>query len=165
MSDRMGRRWVLMLATALAAASGFFLSSLSGNTPWLVYLGIFLFGGFSLPLYSLSAAHANDQAKPGQFVIISAGLTFFFSLGGLAGPLIASWMIQTFGAAAFFSYTSTIHGSLVAFVVWRQIANPGVVVTRPFVALLKTSPIVYRMARRAKAAQRKRKSAGQQKKA
>ena len=72
-----------MLATALAAASGFFLSNLSGNTPWLVYLGIFLFGGFSLPLYSLSAAHANDQAKPGQFVIISAGLTFFFSLGGL----------------------------------------------------------------------------------
>ncbi|MEM1201219.1 MAG: MFS transporter [Pseudomonadota bacterium] len=166
MSDRLGRRWVLMVATAFAAGSGFFLSTLTGATPWLVYLGIFLFGGFSLPLYSLSAAHANDQAKKGQFVIISAGLTFFFSVGGLVGPLVASWMIQQFGAAAFFSYTSAIHGSLVVFVVWRKIANPGVEVTRPFVALLKTSPIVYRMARRAKAAQRKkRQSIGQQQKA
>ena len=50
-----------------------------------------------------------------------------------------------------------LHGHPQTHVVWRKIANPGVTVTRPFVALLKTSPIVYRMARRAKAAQRKRK--------
>ncbi len=157
MSDKLGRRWVLMLATSLAAASGIFLSSISGTTPWLVYLGIFLFGGFSLPLYSLSAAHANDQAKAGQYVVISAGLTFFFSVGGLISPVVASWMIQVFGAPAFFTYTSAIHGSLVLFVIWRKIANPGVVVSTPFVALLKTSPLIYRMARRAKAAKRKRK--------
>ncbi|MEM7427146.1 MAG: MFS transporter [Pseudomonadota bacterium] len=160
MSDRMGRRWVLMLATACAAASGLFLTNLSGETPWLVYLGIFLFGGFSLPLYSLSAAHANDQAAAGQYVIVSAGLTFFFSVGGLIGPVIASWMIQTYGAPAFFTYTSAIHGSLVLYVVWRKIRNPGVIVRTPFVALIKTSPIIYRMARRAKAAQRRRQRKG-----
>ncbi len=157
MSDRIGRRWVLMFATACAAASGLFLSNITGETPWLVYLGIFLFGGFSLPLYSLAAAHANDQACPGQYVIVSAGLTFFFSVGGLIGPVIASWMIQNYGAPAFFTYTSTIHGSLVLFVIWRKIANPGAVVRTPYVGLIKTSPIIYRMARRAKAAQRQRK--------
>ena len=160
MSDKLGRRWVLMLATSLAAASGIFLSTISGTTPWLVYLGIFLFGGFSLPLYSLSAAHANDQAKAGQFVVISAGLTFFFSVGGLIGPVVASWMIQAFGAPAFFTYTSAVHGSLVLFVIWRKIANPGVVVSTPFVALLKTSPLFGRIARRAKVAKRKRKGRG-----
>lgn len=160
MSDRMGRRWILMIATACAAGSGIFLTNLTGNTPWLVYLGIFLFGGFSLPLYSLSAAHAMDQAKPGQYVIVSAGLTFFFSVGGLIGPVIASWMIQNYGAPAFFTYTSVIHGSLVLFVIWRKIANPGVMVRTPFVALIKTSPVIYRLARRAKAAQLRRQKRG-----
>ena len=65
-------------------------------------------------------------------------------------------MIQNYGAPAFFTYTSAIHGSLVLFVIWRKIANPVAIVRTPFVGLIKTSPIIYRMARRAKAVQRRR---------
>jgi len=47
----------------------------------MVYIGIFFFGAFSLPLYSLSAAHANDRANKDQFVLLAAGMMFFYGLG------------------------------------------------------------------------------------
>ena len=53
-------------------------------------LGSFIYGGLSLPLYPLLAAHANDRAQSGQYVVVAAGLSTFFSIGAIAGPLLAS---------------------------------------------------------------------------
>jgi MFS family permease len=64
LSDRLDRRLVLVIATAGAALAGLQLTLTAGGAVWLAYLGAFLFGAFALPLYSLSAAHANDHAPP-----------------------------------------------------------------------------------------------------
>jgi len=72
LSDRYDRRWVMIGATGGAAASGMFLSLLGPQSPQLIYVGSFLFGAFALPLYSLSIAHANDFAKPGDFIDVAA---------------------------------------------------------------------------------------------
>lgn len=151
LSDRFDRRWVLIGATTGASLAGLFLSYGAGASQALLTAGIFAFGAFSLPLYSLSAAHANDRAKPGQYVIVAAGLTFFFSLGAAVGPVIVAWVMETFGAAAFFTYTSLVHAGLVAITLWRMAArarpqpSPG----NRFVALLRTSPAIFKLARRA----------------
>jgi len=146
LSDRLDRRLILLFATIGAAAAGMFLSRISAETPVLIYAGIFAFGAFALPLFSLSAAHANDRAKSGQYVLVSAGLMLFFSIGAAIGPLIASWVIEEFGPGAFFTYTSIVYASLIGPLIWRYIVNPRVIGRTRYVALLRTSPAIFRMA-------------------
>ena len=108
LSDRLDRRWVLIVSTSGAVAAGLFLSQAAGTSVLMNNAGVFAFGAFALPLYSLSAAHANDRAKPGQYVLVAAGLSFFFSLGASIGPVLAAWVMKTFGVSAFFTYTSVV---------------------------------------------------------
>lgn len=150
LSDRFDRRWVLITATTGASVAGLFLSQAAGDSQLMLTIGIFLFGDFSLPLYSLSAAHANDRAKPGQYVIVAAGLTFFFSVGAAVGPVIAARVMETFGTSAFFTYTSLVHAVFVVITVWRMVvrAGPARSPADRFVTLLRTSPAIFKLARR-----------------
>jgi len=151
-SDKLDRRWTLLAATLGAVLAGLYLTTAQAGDPWQLYLGIFLFGAFALPLYSLSAAHANDLAQPGQYVLIAAGLTFFFSVGAMVGPLASSWMIERLGASYLFVFTSIVHGAFLLIAVWRIYAGqriPRSARTR-FVALMRTSPAIYRLARPAR---------------
>ncbi len=150
-SDTLDRRWTLLAATTGAVAAGLFLTTATPGVAWQLYLGIFLFGAFALPLYSLSAAHANDLAEPGQYVLLAAGLTFFFAVGAMFGPLISSWMIERYGASTLFVFTSIVHSAFVVIALWRIWAGrrvPRAARTR-FVTLLRTSPAIFRLAERA----------------
>ena len=150
MSDNLGRRTTVLLATIGAMLAAIVLSRQQFGSVMPVYAGVFAFGAFALPLYSLAAAHANDRAEAGQYVLISAGLTFFFSLGAVIGPYAASLVIKYFGPAAFFLYTCIVHASLALIVVIRMRRRASVPVEQQskFVGLLKTSPMFFRMARR-----------------
>ena len=149
LSDRLDRRYGIIVATAGAMVAGLFLS-LYARAPEMVYAGAFMFGAFALPLYSLSAAHANDQAADGDYVMVAAGLSFFFSLGAIVGPFVASLVIETFGAPAFFTYTSVVHGLLIIVTLYRMTRRKSVPREQRtrFVPLLRTSPIFLRMARK-----------------
>jgi len=148
-SDRYGRRASIIAATAGAMLAGLFLS-LFAREPAAVYAGVFFFGAFALPLYSLSAAHANDRADGESYVLVAAGLSFFFSLGAIIGPFAASVVIQTFGAPAFFTYTSLAHGALLIITIYRMTRRGPVPPEERsrFVTLLRTSPVFFRLARR-----------------
>ena len=113
--------------------------------------GIFMFGAFALPLYSLSAAHANDRAKHGQYVIVAAGLSFFFSLGAMIGPFVAAQVLSIFGPDFFFTYTSIVHLSLVVVTLWRMTVRrtPDMKAKKRYATLLRTSPVMYRLAHKA----------------
>lgn len=148
MSDRLDRRWVFIAATLGAALAGFFLSHFAGRDSVLLSAGIFVFGACSLPLYSLSAAHANDRAAPGQYVLVAAGLSFFYSIGAAAGPFCVTWVMKLFGTSAFFTYTSVIHLLLIIITLWRmRVRARPEAAKSPFTALLRTSPAIYRLAR------------------
>lgn len=157
MSDKLGRRKTVLVATAGAMLAAIALSNQQFGSVLPVYAGVFAFGAFALPLYSLAAAHANDRAKAGQYVLVSAGLTFFFSLGAVIGPYTASLVIKHFGPAAFFIYTCVVHGSLAAVVVIRMRRRASVPAEQrsKFVGLLKTSPMFFRMARRVSQSRKK----------
>lgn len=149
LSDRYDRRTVLLGTTFGAVLSGLFLAYLAGNSVALIYLGIFMFGAFALPLYSLSAAHANDHAGSGDYVMVAAGLMFFFSLGATVGPYASSAVVEAFGPSALFTYTSAVHGLLIAATIWRMRARGPVPDESrdPAAWLLRTSPVFERMAR------------------
>jgi len=152
LSDRLDRRWVLIIATLGASAAGFLLSWAAGTSHSLALTGIFMFGAFALPLYSLSAAHANDHAKPGQYVIVAAGLSFFFSLGAMVGPLIAAQVLKVLGTEYFFTYTSIVHLVFVGVTLWRLTvrATPDMKAKKRYANLLRTSPVMYKLAHRGK---------------
>lgn len=148
MSDRLDRRYVFIAATLGAAAAGLFLSRAAGNEQMLLYAGIFTFGAFSLPLYSLSAAHANDRAQVGQYVLVAAGLSFFYSIGAAAGPFVVAWVMKIYGTSAFFTYTSIIHLVLIGVTLWRMRARSRPEKARGlFTSMLRTSPVFMKMAR------------------
>ncbi len=150
LSDRVDRRIALILATTGAAMAGLYLSTFAGTSATLNYIGIFCFGACALPLYSLSAAHANDHANDGEFVMVAAGLTFFFSLGAMIGPAVSSVLIRVAGPQALFTYTSAVHLFLLVYTLWRMRARAAVPLEarQRFVSLLRTSPVFLRLARR-----------------
>lgn len=126
LSDRFDRRYVLMIATIGAGLAGLVLAMFDGSVPHYVYAGIFVFGAFAFPLYSLASAHANDFAKPGQNAQVSAGLLLTYAIGAMIGPLIAAVVIERFGPPAFFAYTGIVHLTLVAGALIRMTVRPTV---------------------------------------
>lgn len=141
-SDRVDRRWVLILATAGAMAASLWLAQQDGGDATTVLAGAAFFGCFALPLYSLSIAHANDRCDPERYVTLAVGLLLFFAFGAMIGAPLSAAIVERFGPAYFFAYTCTLHGFFIAFVVYRmfrRMATPKELRTR-FVALLRTSP-------------------------
>lgn len=152
LSDRRDRRQILLGTTIGALISALAIVWFAGHDRTANMLLVFLFGAFAMSLYSLSVAHANDHAKKDQFVQLAAGLLFFYSVGAMAGPLLASLLMQRFGPHALFAYTALIYAVLIAVTLYRMRARPAVPrAHRPrFAALLRTSPVFMRMARRSR---------------
>lgn len=150
LSDKYDRRVALMVASGGAVFAGLFINFFAGTSETLNYLGIFLFGCFALPLYSLSAAHANDFADGENYILISAGMMFFWSIGAIAGPVVASGLMQFYGPGVLFIFTSAVHAALVAVTLWRMTVRSTVPRENrsTFIGLLRTSPFLLRLARK-----------------
>jgi MFS family permease len=147
LSDIISRRSVLLMATIGSTLSGLFMVWLAGHSLALNLVGIFLWGAFTMPLYSLSAAHANDKAKDGEYVQIASGLMFFWAIGASVGPLLSAILVDWQGPVAFFTFVCTMHGLFVVYTVVRiMIGAPDEPDRGRFTGLLRTSPVFARMA-------------------
>lgn len=150
LSDSIGRRSVLLLATTGSTLCGLFMVLFAGSGVALNLIGIFLWGAFTLPLYSLSAAHANDKAEAGEYVQIASGLMFFWAIGASIGPLLSAVLVDWFGASAFFSFICSMHGAFVLYTLVRIArGTPDEPERGRFAGLLRTSPVFARMAAQA----------------
>jgi MFS family permease len=123
LSDRIDRRIAVMLASGGAVLAAMTLAFAPPTMPWLLFAGSFVYGGLSLPLYPLLAAHANDRAHAGQYVVVAAGLSTFFSIGAIAGPLIASELLSLFGAHGLFGYLAVTQLGLLGLASYRYITG------------------------------------------
>ncbi len=101
-SDRFDRRSVILFTSMLGfAVSLVFLAGGRLSESTLVFLAA-LAGATSMPVYSLCVAQIHDQIESENLVRRAFGLMIFFSLGAVAGPLVASLMFPLFGASALF---------------------------------------------------------------
>ncbi|RLP24946.1 MFS transporter [Mesorhizobium sp. YM1C-6-2] len=150
LSDLWDRRRILLITTCGAMLSALSLVFLAGTGPLANFVLVFVFGSFAMPLYSLSAAHANDRAGKGEFVLVNAALMLFYSFGAIGGPLLAAFFMQRFGPHWLFIFCATIYAVFILIIVYRMLARDAVPASRrgPFTALLRTSPIFARLARR-----------------
>ena len=94
LSDRHPRRLVIAFASFCAVLSGAGLALAESSLPVLVALG-FLFGGFSIPLYTLCVSHANDRLRTDEMLAGARSLLLLNGAGATFGPFIASlWMAR-----------------------------------------------------------------------
>ncbi len=114
LADKFDRRWVLIWLSAAAVLSCITTIMIDGSTA-VIMLNAGFFGFTAFPIYSVAAAHANDFATSEERVELSAALMFFFAVGAIGAPLIASGLIERFGPSALFSMIAIGHVVLILF--------------------------------------------------
>jgi MFS family permease len=156
LSDLWDRRKVLFVTTFGAMLAALGLAFLAGTAPLANFVLVFVFGSFAMPLFSLSAAHANDRAEKGEFVLVNAALMLFYSFGAIGGPVAASLAMQRLGPQSLFLFCALVYAVYIPMIVYRMQARDSVPASRRgrFIALLRTSPVFARLARRSETPER-----------
>ncbi|NNE42063.1 MAG: MFS transporter [Marinicaulis sp.] len=144
LSDRFDRRRVLIATAFAAAASGAVLGLLGGTSTDAMLISAAFFGAFSMSIFGLSAAHANDHAESHEFVIVSAGLLLVYGAGSIAGPILAPLAMSYSGPAGLFMYTCSIHILLFLFGLVRLAISESLPADQQedYVVIPKTTPAV-----------------------
>ena len=125
LADKYDRRWVLIWFSGAAIASSMLPLGLQGMGTNSVMISALLFGLTTFPIYSIAAAHAHDFVDSSERVELSAALMFFFALGAIAAPYVASQLINAFGPPAMFVMVAAAHLVLVVFGLGRMRVRPA----------------------------------------
>ena len=104
-----------------------------------------LFGLTTFPIYSVAAAHAHDFASDDERVELSAALMFFYAIGAIAAPYVASALITTYGPGALFGMISVGHGVLIIFGLTRLRARPTKQKRTRYIYAPRTSFVIGRL--------------------
>ncbi|SLN58426.1 MFS transporter [Oceanibacterium hippocampi] len=135
LSDVLDRRVVLVTVTGLCTLSAGGVVYFGGSHLGMLLLTIFIYGALSFPIYALAVAHANDHMDRGDFVTGSSGLLLTYGIGAVAGPIIASTMMDHIHFQMLFGFTGTCYLILMLFGIRRmsQRQSPPMVDQAPFV--------------------------------
>ncbi|WP_227267870.1 MFS transporter [Roseobacter weihaiensis] len=126
-SDRMDRRFLILIVSAIGAA-GSVLGMILGHQFALLLVSAFVVGGMSNPLYSLLIAHTNDFLEHEDMAAASGGLIFINGLGAIAGPLITGYMMDVAGPGGFYLFTAVLFLALVIYAGYRATRRRGIAV-------------------------------------
>ncbi|MCC6304943.1 MAG: MFS transporter [Rhodobacteraceae bacterium] len=148
LADRFDRRRVLIALSAASVGACLVTIAASGAGATAVFLSAVLFGVTTIPIYSVSAAHAHDFAAPLERVELSAGLLFYFAIGATVSPVIASMLIARSGPASMFLLIAAVHALLVVFGLWRMRVRPAPGDRTPYTYIPRTSYLIGRLLRR-----------------
>ena len=119
LSDIYDRRLIILIVSFLAALFAVFAVIFSYSFIYLLIF-TFLFGGLTVPLYSLAIAHTNDFLTKSEMVAASSGLLMVGGLGLTIGPIIGGIAIDLIGANGFWIYLFVIHSSIGLFTIYRM---------------------------------------------
>lgn len=149
LSDRIDRRLVMVGSGTLGAAAALALAEYGSQSElYLLALGA-LFGAFIIPMFGLTAAHANDHAAPGAAVQTNGGLLLLHGCGSVVGATLGGLVMSSFGPGAVFNYIAIVYIVLMAFCLYRIMARapaPPEAKT-PFVPVPKSAaPTVFEIA-------------------
>jgi MFS family permease len=147
-ADKYDRRAVLIWLSAAGIVSCTVTILLAGSGTVAVFLSAGLFGFTTLPIYSVSTAHAHDFAENRERVELSAALMFVYALGAIASPFLASVVIDLYGPSAMFLMIAIAHVLLIVFGIARMRARPAPFERTAYTYEPRTSFWVGRLLRR-----------------
>jgi len=118
LSDRIGRRKVIVYCCIGGAITSFFAMSFTGEGIAL-FVVVATVGGLSMPLYSLCTAHTNDYLTSTQMVAASGTLVLLSSTGAAFGSLITAFAMDFFNPHAFYGSIGIMLATVALFALWR----------------------------------------------
>ena len=118
-SDRTDRRYVLAAAALGSAFFAVLTFLVAPRSAAIVIAMTACYGALAYTLYSLAVAHANDHAKPEDFVKVSGGLLMLYGFGTMIGPVIGAMLMGAMRPEALFLATALPHVLLAAYTVLR----------------------------------------------
>jgi MFS family permease len=122
-SDKKSRRYAILWSIASAAILAA-LIAVFRPAGGMLYVLVFLFGGFGMPLYSLSVALANDQFEPHEMVRAAGAIVIYYGVGSVFGPVLASQFMRWVGPEGLFLFMTAVLVLLLAFVLVRMTLIP-----------------------------------------
>ena len=142
-SDRMDRRVLILIVTAVAGAAAVLPVVMPGRFEVLLVTG-FIIGGMTNPLYALLIAYVNDHLELDDMAAASAGLIFINGIGAIAGPVVTGWVMGVIGPEGFFVYMGLLLVGLLVYGLWRSTRRsaPSVEDTADFVAISPSASAV-----------------------
>ncbi|MEZ5918317.1 MAG: MFS transporter [Parvularculaceae bacterium] len=124
-SDRIDRRLVMIGPAICGVSAAIALARYGGVSPHLLLLLGATFGAFIIPMFGLTAAHANDHAEPGTAVETNGGLLLLNGCGSVIGATLGAIVMAKFGPAALFEYIAAVYSIFIVFCIIR------VLITKP----------------------------------
>ena len=131
-SDRSDRRVFIIgcaftgaiFCTLLIIASGtslenMYLATSIGIDKIMFFIYVTLYAGMAIPLFTLNLAYVNDYIPKEKFVAAGGGLQIIFGLGAIGGPIIASLLMNKYGANGFFIHLFIFHMIIGLFGMYR----------------------------------------------
>ena len=142
-SDRMDRRTLILIITAIAAMAAL-LPVVFGTRYEVLLIASFFLGGMTNPLYALLLAYVKDFLEPESMPAASAGLLFINGMGAIAGPVVTGWVMGVMGPLGFFGYMSLLLVGFLAYGLWRvsRRSSPGPKETGVYVNMSPASSMV-----------------------
>ncbi len=148
-ADAVDRRLVLIgLSAAAILGCVWTVVAVAPGAYALIFLAAFVFGATAYPIYSVSAAYANDYAEPDFIVELNAALIFFYSLGAIVSPLATAALVSAYGPSALFAFAAVAHLALIGFTLYRMTRRASPTPQTPYSYLPRTSMILARLFRR-----------------
>ena len=119
LSDRTDRRYVLAGAAFGAALFGLLVFLIEPHSGPVLITMTACYGALAYVLYSVAAAHANDHARPEEFIKVSGGLLLLYGFGTMVGPLVGAPLMDLMGPGSLFLATALAHVALGAYTLLR----------------------------------------------
>ena len=124
LSDRMDRRWLIIIITLFGGFVCFY-GAFIGNDIILLSMVMFVFGGVLSPMYSLYMAHTKDTLGEDRMEAASGMLRLLNVLGAVIGVMIAGAAMTIYGADAYFIYIASLMGLIAVFTLYHIIRGRG----------------------------------------
>ena len=123
LSDRIDRRILIILTTAIGGLGGLLAFIWTGNFT-VILISAAIVGGTSNPLYALLIAYANDYLEKEDMAAAAGGLLLINGVGAIMGPIIVGWMMETMGAEGFWLFTALLLIAVASYAGFRMIQRP-----------------------------------------
>ncbi len=118
-SDRMDRRIVMVGCGIVGVISCLAMVTFVGAGPLVLYVIAAFVGSVLFPIYALNVAHANDLARPNEYVEVSSGMMITYGMGTISGPLMVGPVMDGFGPASLFLLLAVYFALYAAYAAWR----------------------------------------------
>jgi MFS family permease len=145
LSDLIDRRLVLLGSSIAGMLASLALVPVGDGIQTVLMMG--MWGAFTMTLYAICVAHANDHAEPGDFVTIATAILLAHGGAGAVGGPLASLCMDLIGPGGLFACCAAVLALFAAGTAHRLATRtrPLLDLTEPFVAVTELTPAALEM--------------------